>query len=73
MDILCVYETTLDASYQNAQFHIDENLFPPFRRDRYKHGGGKIVFVQKGEREWEDMHISRGERQWDDIHRGYYL
>ena len=51
MDILCVYETTLDASYQNAQFHIDENLFPPFRRDRYKHGGGKIVFVQKGERE----------------------
>ena len=48
MDILCVYETTLDASYQNAQFHIDGYLFPPFRRDRHKHGGGKIVFVRNG-------------------------
>ena len=43
IDILCVNETKLDASYSNAQFHIS-----PFRRDRNKHDGGKIVFVRNG-------------------------
>ena len=46
IDILCVDETKLDASYQNAQFHIEGYQFPPFRRDRNKHGGGKMVFVR---------------------------
>ena len=46
VDILCVDETKLDASYPNAQFHIGGYQFSPFRRDRNKHGGGKIVFVR---------------------------
>ena len=39
IDILCVDETKLGASYPNAQFHIDGYQFPPFRRDRNKRGG----------------------------------
>ena len=46
IDILCVDETKLDASYPNAQFHIGGYQFSPFRRDRNKHGGGKMVFVR---------------------------
>ena len=46
IDILCVDETKLDASYPNVQFHIEGYQFPPFRRDRNKHGGGKMVFVR---------------------------
>ena len=32
----------------DSQFHIDGHQFPPFRRDRNKHGGGKIVYVRNG-------------------------
>ena len=46
IDILCVDKTKLDASYPNAQFHIEGYQFPPFRRDRNKHGGRKMVFVR---------------------------
>ena len=35
-------------SYLNAQFHIEGYQFPPFRKDREKHGGGKMVFVRNG-------------------------
>ena len=45
IDILCVDETKLDASYPNAQFHIEGYQFPLFRRYRDKRGGGKMVFV----------------------------
>ena len=38
----------IDLSFPNAQFHIDEYQFPPFRRDQNKKGGGKIVFVREG-------------------------
>ena len=48
IDILCLDETKLDASYPNAQFHIEGYQFPPFRRDRNKHGGGKMVFARNG-------------------------
>ena len=48
IDILSVNETKLDASYPNTQFHIEGYQFPPFLRDRNKHGGEKIVFVQNG-------------------------
>ena len=48
IDILCVDETKLDNSYPNAQFHIEGYQFPPFRRDRNKHGGGKMVFTRNG-------------------------
>ena len=46
--ILCVDETKLDNSYPNAQFHIDGYQFPPFRRDKDKHGRRKMVFLWNG-------------------------
>ena len=48
IDILCVDETKLDSSYPNAQFHIDGYQFPPFRKDRNKYGGGKMVYIREG-------------------------
>ena len=48
IDILCVDETKLDASYPNAQFHIERYQFPPFRRDRNKHSGRNMVFLRNG-------------------------
>ena len=48
IDILCVDETKLDSSYPNAQFHIDGCQFPPFRKDRNKYGGGKMVYIRDG-------------------------
>ena len=47
-DILCVDETKIDPNYPDAQFQIDDYQFPPFRRDRNKYGGGKIVFIRPG-------------------------
>ena len=38
----------LDSSYPNAQFHIDGYQFPPFRKDRHKYGGGKMVYTRDG-------------------------
>ena len=32
----------------NAPFHTDGYQFPPFRRDRNKHDGEKMVFIQNG-------------------------
>ena len=34
-------------SYPDAQFQINHYQFPPFRRDRNKSGGGKIVFIRQ--------------------------
>ena len=48
IDIICIDGTKLDSSYLDSQFHIDGYQFPPFRRDRSKYGGGKIVYVRKG-------------------------
>ena len=48
INIICVDETKLDSSYPDSQFHIDGYQFPPFRRDRNKCGGGKIVYVREG-------------------------
>ena len=47
IDIICVNETKLDSSYPDSQFHKDADQFPPFRRDRNKYGGGKIVYVRE--------------------------
>ena len=41
VDILCIDETKIDAFYRDSQFQIDGYEFPPFRKDRNKHGGGK--------------------------------
>ena len=48
IDILCVDETKLDYSYSDAQFQINDYQFPPFKRERKKYGGGKIVFIRQG-------------------------
>ena len=48
IDILCVGETKIDPSYPDAQFQINDYQFPPFRRDRNKYKGGKIVFIRQG-------------------------
>ena len=48
VDILCIDETKINPSYPDSQFHIDGYQFPPFRKDRNKHGGGKIVYVRNG-------------------------
>lgn len=48
VEILCIDETKLDDSFPDAQFKIEGYQFPPFRRDRNKNGGGKIVFIKDG-------------------------
>ena len=47
----CVHEKTnkkIDSSYPDAQFQISDYQFPPFRRNRDKNGGGKIVSIRQG-------------------------
>ena len=44
---MCIDETKIDPSFPDAQFHTDGYQFLPFRRDRNKKGGGKIVFVRQ--------------------------
>ena len=48
IDIICVDEAKPDSSYPDSQFDIDGYQFPPFRRDRSKYGGDKIVYVKEG-------------------------
>ena len=38
----------LGFSYPNAQFHIDGYQFPPFRKDRNKYGGRKMLHTRDG-------------------------
>ena len=38
----------LDDKFPNYQLKLDGYQFPPFRRDRNKFGGGKIVYVKIG-------------------------
>ena len=47
--VITISETKIDASFPNAQFHIDGYLYPDnFRRDRNQHGGGLITYIKKG-------------------------
>ena len=48
VDILCIDETKIDSSFPDSQFYIEGYQFPPFRKDRNKHGGGKIVYIKNG-------------------------
>ena len=48
IDILCVDEAKLDASFPYHQFKISAYQFPPLRRDRNSKGGGEIVFICEG-------------------------
>ena len=38
------YETKLDSSRPDYQFHIDGNWIQPFPRDRKQNGTGRIVY-----------------------------
>ena len=48
LDILCIDETKIDSSFPDSQFYIEGYQFPPFRKDRNKQDGGKIVSIKKG-------------------------
>ena len=48
LEILCIDETKLDSSFPDKQFEINEYQFPPYRRDRNRNGGGKMVFIKQG-------------------------
>ena len=48
LEIICVDETKLDEGFPESQCKIDGYQFPPFRRDRDKHGGGKVVYIKEG-------------------------
>ena len=48
INILCIDEMKLGFSYPNAQFHIDRYQFPPFRKDRNKYGGRKMLHTRDG-------------------------
>ena len=48
IDILSIDKTKLDSSFPNRQFHVPGYNFPPFRKDRNKFGGGKIVYIKEG-------------------------
>ena len=48
LDILCIDETKLDASFPDHLFQLADYQFPPFRRDRNSLGGGKMVFIRQG-------------------------
>ena len=48
LDVLCVDETKLDASFPDHQFKTEGYQFPPLRRDQNSKGGGKMVFIHEG-------------------------
>ena len=48
VDLSWIDETKLDASFPDAQFHTEGYQYPPFRRDRDKNVGGKIIFIREG-------------------------
>ena len=48
IDIFCIDETKIDESFPNSQLFIENDQFPPYRRDRNSKGGGKIVYMRKG-------------------------
>ena len=40
--------TRLDELFPDAQLHIESYQYPALRKDCYKNGGGKIVYVKEG-------------------------
>ena len=48
IDILCIDEIKLDESFPDQQFQIQGYQYPPFRKDRDRNGGGKMVFIRQG-------------------------
>ena len=67
IEILCIHKTKLDSSFPNAQVHLPEHQFPPFRRDQNLPGGGKIVYISSGiTKNWESIcvEITFKKRKW---------
>ena len=46
IEILCIEETKLDTGFPNAQVHLPDYYFPPFRRDRNSSRREKIVYIR---------------------------
>ena len=47
LEILCIDETKLDNSFPDSLFKIDSFIYRPYRRDRDRNGGGKMLFVRE--------------------------
>ena len=46
INLLCVDETKLDASFPDVQFYIEGYEYPPFMRDRKKYGEAKMILLR---------------------------
>ena len=44
IDLFCIDETELDASFPHVQFHIEGYQYPTFMRDRDKNSGENDFF-----------------------------
>ena len=44
---MCFDETKLEETFTDAQLMIENYQFSPFRRDRNKKGGERMVFIRK--------------------------
>ena len=47
IDLLCIDETKLNASFLDTQFHIEGYQYPPFRWDCDKNGAQKWFLLGK--------------------------
>ena len=45
--VKCIDETKSDSSYHDPQLKISGYQYPPYRKNRNKYGGGKIVFLRE--------------------------
>ena len=45
INLLCIDETKIDASFPDAQFHIKDYQYPPFRQRLDKNGGQKWLLL----------------------------
>ena len=46
IEIVAISETKLCSDFPDVQFQVDGYVYPPYRKDRTKHGGGIMVFVK---------------------------
>ena len=46
IDIILIFETKIDDTFPTAQFFI-KGFSGPYRQDRYRTGGGLILFVRE--------------------------
>ena len=46
IEIVAISKTKLCSDFSDAQFQVDGYVYPPYRKDRTKHGGGIMFFVK---------------------------